>query len=1339
MKTSLFKKIIAITLSLTLIISCMMIAAPYVQAADSIDFLMDGNKRAGIKQITIDGTTYYDIDGGKSSIDIDTITPVEFYKKAMTADYNGQSAVDMWANIASVIFENAGTDHGYNDNGFSDNFDGFFVNDTNNESDINLIQELGETNAHKHGRAKTTGWGISTTLKDTQSKMAREIATSFDDVGKENVSSSTVLKFSTGSSDGFKILNDTTNQTVLYNIVTTSKYNGGNNKGYYSSFGLIFYDFELTPLADDDLAFITAAEGYESLEAADAANVPGVEYNESGNGTPNTSYISNPSSSDTTVSASYSETSSTTVSNYMESSETYTFGQTTEVSTEFGASFPLVADSKMSISMGFSSEQAISTAYGSEESITKETTVETVAEVNLPAHTQIGISQQSGKTEMVFTYDCPVYLTYKTIIVAMNGEFYLDSVTTQSWSTAGYDQGGMCIGFGTDNTTGGMTGVDNLYNRAIKFNGMDGFEASYGNCQGYWEKHGDGGSSRGYSSVPWSSILNEKQANGADLTVKECIQRLKSATPLSASGGKMSIMSTSMSTDITSIMPLYDLDYVQADGSSVYTIAPGGTIDFSKIATLGYNEYNVPYYGYISDGGSWVLCDADGNELTDVDGVTLTDVGNYQKLTADKIGTYYAKFLIDETLYSKVDGSGKIANTDLSSTAIVTINVTETGLDHICTEGPWQTTVAATCTTEGEQHANCVTCGRVMYTQTVAKLDHIPVTITTPATCTSEGKITKICGTCLGLISSETIGKLEHNEGVWKIDFEATADHNGQMSRYCTACNTALESKEFTLHTHVLGYESIIRPATCTEYGEKGLFCSICNVMFASEQIEKYGHGASIAVTSIQPTCIQPGEEKLHCEKCGELVGTNEIPAHGHVEGKWEITAEPTCTEEGLKQQTCALCDALLGEPVVIEAHEHDEGAWVTILEADCETDGEKVKECTICEGALETEVIPALGHDGGVWVTAVEASCEKAGEDHKKCTRCENVIESRAVEKLGHTYGECEIVTEASCVLNGAKQQSCSSCGMLLASETIDAHGHAAAWITVKEASCSEVGREENTCTICDSVLETREIAKTEHVPGKWEITSEPTCTNDGLKQQTCALCGTLIGEPVVIDAHDHDNGAWRTVIEATCTTDGEKVKECTVCKGTLETEVISALGHDEGVWVTSLEATCETAGEEHKTCTRCGTLIDSRRVDPLGHTPGPEMTCVTDQVCLVCEEVLVPADGKSHVWTEWETYEEAKFFVEEKQRRVCTSCDLEEYRYVKGTSKCHQYFPHCDGSGEDCWACETLSNSNGFFRNLGKFLVWFFFENIITNILFPFAHGHFHEMINLEEIFGS
>ncbi len=1114
-KTSLFKKILSIVLSLTIVFSVMAIASPHTHAADGIEFLMDGDKRVGIKKIVIDGKTYYDVDDGKSTIDPTEVSPVDLYKKAMLADYNGYSAVDLWANVASQIYKSAGKGIGWN---------------PEKSFDTNLVEAFGKSDSYIKDNLVTTGWTVGTTLKTAQDKMVSEFVREFGD----SVELDDFLNNTTGKTEGLDFFNTDAakaNQTVLYNIAsngTSSAYTR-----YYQAYGIVFYDFMFTPLADDDLEFITAAEGYDSLEEAEAANIPGVEYNTTGGGTPNTSYISNPSSSDSVVSAMYSETSSTSVSNTMESSKTYTFGQSTEVSTEFGASFPLVADARMSVSVGFTAEEAISTAYGEEKSVSKEVTTETVAEVNLPAHTQIGITQQSGSTEIVLTYDCPVYLTYKVAIFGMNAEFYWDHITGgDTWSTVDYDQGSICIPFGTDTTVGGLTAVDNIYNRAILYRDMAGFEESYSNNFGRFEHQGDGDGAKGLSAIDWNGFINTK-ADGSNITTLDVINRLYKGVPLSASGAKMTIKSTSQNTDITQIVPLYDLDFTQVDGNSVFTVAPGGTVDLSKINTLGYNEYNVPYYGYIGDAGEWILCDEQGNEIQDNADVTLTTVADsYQKLTANKEGTYYAKFVIESDLYDDT------TNDDLSSSATITVNATETGLDHVCSEGPWETTIPATCTTEGEQVAKCAVCSRVMYTQTVEKLAHTPVETQTPATCQAEGKITTICGECFGLISSITISKLPHVPGAW--------------------------------------------------------------------------------VTTTDETCTTEGEKQQSCTECQTLIATEKIPPHEHFAGDWIITRE-----------------------------------------ANCETAGEKAQLCTVCNGIIKTE--------------------------------------------------------------------------------SIDAHGHAAYWITAKEATCKDAGREEYVCSICNSVLETKEIAKTEHVPGKWEITKDSSCTQSGLMQQTCANCSALLGEPKVIDPHEHQLGNWVTVIEAGCENEGEKIRVCTICNGTIESEKIAALGHTEGVWVTSLEATCETQGEQHKTCTRCGILIESKRLEALGHVPGPAMTCVTDQVCLVCEEVLIPADGRSHVWTEWATYEEAKFFTEEKQRRECSSCYIEEYRYIKGTSKCHKYFPHCDGSGEDCWACETLSNTNGFFRNLGKFLTWVFFENIFTNILFPFTHDHFHENINLDEMFGS
>ncbi len=361
---------------------------------------------------------------------------------------------------------------------------------------------------------------------------------------------------------------------------------------------------------------------------------------------------------------------------------------------------------------------------------------------------------------------------------------------------------------------------------------------------------------------------------------------------------------------------------------------------------------------------------------------------------------------------------------------------------------------------------------------------------------------------------------------------------------------------------------------------------------------------------------------------------------------------------------------------------------------------------------------------------TTTPASCKHAGEKVITCAVCKKEISRQETPIEPHTPGKWEKISDATCERDGEMQQYCSVCGELLNSKVIPAHGHAAYWKTVEEATCVKYGRKEYVCSICSAVLKTERIEKEEHVPGKWEITKDCTCTEPGLKQQTCALCGALLGEPQVIEPHAHQLGAWVVIREADCERDGEKIQACTDCKGVINSETIPALGHSAGVWTTVLEATCVTDGEEHLTCTRCNIVIDSRRIAALGHKPGPAATCVDDQVCLTCGEVLEKADDRSHTWSEWAIDKEAGFFTERRERRFCTSCNKEEFRYVSGTAGCHKYFPHVDG--DDCGACGALHNINAFFRGIAKTFGFIIFGNIGTNILFPWLHKHFHHWFN-------
>ncbi len=1058
-KHSTFKRILSIILSLTMVFSIMTISAPHAHAAEVEYYTDSTGKKVAISGITLDGINYYDIFGGKSVLD--NYSEDAFFQQLLLAkNKNGNSLLENWATVATAVFKGAGPFFGYSNTFAAEtkNFDYWFATKPESfETSGQIVLEdmfadqLGGTSFayddnddnNIDGNVYFSGLSYFSSLSAVQDKMATEIlkATAqdgevmhwgekaekeIDDVLKL-CADDTMATGDVGDEDpGFKMLNNTDKQMVYGSVITHHNYNNA-----VSSFGLAFYDFELTPLVNEEIKMLTAADGYESIEDAAQSGAAGVTYTTTGSGNSNVYYLKNASATESTLSANYSEESSVTVSNWMESSKTFSFSESIGTETNISAIFPGGTISATH-NLNFTAEQAISTAYGSEKSQTTSNSVSNTVDVTLPPHTQLATTIENGETEIKLDYNCPIYVTYKVAVFSMH-----------SSASSNNGSGGMCTVFGAGNTIGGTNAVESLYFRADKKLNVNGFEEAQGN---YFASHNGKEDPPTDYGLAWGSIMTEQK-------MKDTVEDLRVNIPLSSSGATLSVSSSSMNNKVDGIVPLYPMAYTEVDGNSVFTIAPGGSVDFSKINTLAYNEYHVPYYGYDGGAGTWELCDADGNTLTDVEGVSFNSVGNYRIFTAQKTGTYYAKFLFDETLY------GGETNSQLEYIATVTINVTETGLDHNCSAGPWQTSLAATCKANGEQAAYCVVCARLMHTQTVEKREHTPVTSTVSATCQSEGSVTTTCGECRALISSEISPKLEHIPGEW--------------------------------------------------------------------------------VTTTAPTCVFDGEKQQCCVTCKTILDVEKISAHGHVSGKWEITKASTCTQPGLIQLSCALCSALIGDPVIIAPHEHQLGSWQTVLEPGCETEGEKIRACTVCKGTIETETIPALGHT--------------------------------------------------------------------------------------------------------------------------------------------------------------------------------------------------------EGVWTTSLEATCETKGEQHKSCTRCGVTIESQRLDALEHVPGPAMTCVTDQVCLVCEEVLVPADGRSHTWTDWATYEPASFFIEEQQRRECSSCYIEEYRFVKGTSGCHKYFPHCDGSGENCWACETLSNTNGFFRNLGKFLTWFLFENIITNILFPNSHDHFHEYVNTDEMFGS
>ena len=998
-----------------------------------------------------------------------------------------------------------------------------------------------------------------------------------------------IIKNATGKDGGFDYINSSERKTVLGVIATGNNYDSISMTSAVSSFGIAFYDFEVFPFVEKGVEFVTAAEGYDSIKSAAENNAPNVEYASSSAGMGYTSYTTNPSLSDSNVSVSFSETTSESVSNSMESTSSYTYGMTAGTSTTLSASIPGIVDAESSMSFEFSTSATIGTAYGTEKSLSKSTTTSSTADVVLPAHTKIGITQQPSSVEMIFDYDCPVYVTYKVAVFGMNGLVSNGILLTNTL-------GGMCTVFGGETSEDGYTAIENLYNRAVKKRDVVGFEET----QKTFTYQANNNLT---SCIDWAAVSEASPANGFG-KISDSVAWLKNNTPISAAGATISLYSTGVKTSITGIEPLYNLDNVRIDGTGTCNLAIGGSLDLATVITQGYNRYNVPYYGYIPLNGQWDVCDANGNILSSVDGVSLDFVSNYQVLTAEALGEYYIKFSIDENSYKNSDGA-YIKNSDLTSVPIIKICVTETGENHNCIAGDWKTTIPATCFMEGTQVQCCKTCGIQMNVQTLEKLEHTAVKITTPATCTSDGVVTEVCGICGTAVSSSTISATGHDEGIWKIDFEATADHCGQMSKYCTVCDGILETKEFELHTHELGYKSIIKSATCTEYGEKGLFCSICNAMFATEQIEKYGHGQSIAVKSILPTCTTAGEEKLYCEDCGMLVGTNEIPATGHTEGVWVTSEFPTCTSEGEKTLLCDTCGEII-DSETIEAKGHDEGVWIASKTPTCTQAGEEIKICTGCESVIDAREIEALGHDEGVWRIDFEATVDHDGQMSRYCSVCDAVLETKEFTTHEHESGYEEVIRPATCTVDGLKGKFCSICNACYETEAIPATGHGGeiTLITV-QPTCTTDGEKVTYCVDCNMKLKVVTVAATGHDDGVWKIDFEATADHDGQMSRYCSKCGELL-ETKTFEKHKHKEGYTKVITHTTCTADGEKGIYCSECGACYATETIAKKGHGDTYAVTTILPTCISVGEKTVYCSDCHEAVGTQEIAKTGHDSG-------------------------------------------------------------------------------------------------------------------------------------
>lgn len=1099
------KRITTIFMVILTILSC---CSSALAAPDKavIDVVYDENGNViGFNTITVGDTVYYNVLPDMYET-LDEISIAEFYKYVLTSNYNGTSPLETWSHVAENVFRIAGPTHGYNWE--FEEYDKWYDTDlpnTNSTSlancDINLQKQFAQTAPYASGElefmcVRGSGLQMHSSLNNVQNAMLEQIV---DVCGERDVATAfknDVLKFCTGG-EGLELLQNETEQPVLAHIVTNQYDCGGldlidlTTERYFSSFGIAFYDFKLTPIVEKDLQYISAADNYATIKDAFENDAPGVSYTESTEGSSSISYIQNPTSATASVGASTSKSVTNSVSNSFSESESYSFTESLSVSNEL-VMFPECW--KMNINLGFSASQALSTAYSESTSLSETVSTSGSVNVNLPPYTELGIKQSVSKTEQSVEYNCPVAITYKVAIFGLNAQYYQDK-GTGSWSTADYDQGSICVGFGADSTMGGINAPENLYNRLTE--SSVSFELSHGNVSGMYEDQVDGHDPVHLTYIDWNA---SKEKDMLLNKAKDIVNWI----PMSSIGGKMTIKTDSINTELTQIYPLYDLEKVRFTGTGAYTLGIGGKLDLNTVSLTGLNKFEQPYYGFLDSRGTWYICDKDGNDITfeEGKGITVEPTPTTQTIIAHELGEYYLRFDIDEQYYTKAsDRKTYITNDDLEMTAIMKLSVTDTGNNHVCRPGAWVTYIPSNCIVEGERYKYCLTCSKRMAVEVIPKADHIPVETITPATCISDGCKTTTCVTCQTIISNEAIPKADH---------------------------VLVET---------------VTPATCKTEGHKITTCITCQSVIFSEVIPAKGHGSTYGLTTITPTCTRDGEKALYCSDCNAIVGSQVIPSTGHDNGVWRIDFEATPAYDGQMTKYCSICNAAL-ESRTFAYHTHSLGSWrtnddgthsrscscgytemnecdytETVTPATCTVDGTTTYKCKVCKHEYSETSSYAQGHSWGEYVSNNDATTEADGTKTATCGVCgekDTVIdEGSKLDGCAHinTHEEHK---ESTCSEEGYNRVVCDDCGNTVSDEILPMAEHSMT-TGILNPTCVEAGAEISYCKECSYASITEHLAPLGHSELEWVTLSAPSTRNEGTMNHICPACDEVFGTKTI------------------------------------------------------------------------------------------------------------------------------------------------------------------------------------------------------------------------------
>lgn len=528
------------------------------------------------------------------------------------------------------------------------------------------------------------------------------------------------------ATNSFKSLEDNTNQDVFWSILSLNRSEGDNRRrGHGSALIAVFYDFKVSPVLQEDTGTTyirTRSDGSDKNESFVSSFT---------NDTPQSANAEYTGSTENTV----SHTSN------ISGSSSYTMGHSVTV----GTSVNFGAFASGSVDYTFDYSNTVEKGWSKEDSVSKTEKKEDKSSISLPAYSAIKMKRTTSDSEEVTTYNCPVILTYKVMLL----EHVLNASNDEANAAT---------------ATLGIFGSNSISAREdLKTYLTDNLNIKDTN-----------------RDVTWSSFASNADTKQA---FHYALSNTAQYIPMSSAGATYSVNLKTINITYDGLISTRALSRIKtADNINNKNLPAGTSMNISDIKLKGINAAGTDYIGFNQNRGHWILTDATGHEDTSGKVATLTtDRTGKVSLNAKAPGTIYLEYVIDENCYTTASKPDIFTTNDkLASTAVIKIHVEKCESHHyknIRTE--------ATPSQDGSIIKRCSICNDSQLVQTIAKPAVYTITKNT-----YNGKVLKPSATItdrngkkLSTSSYEIIyKKTGKNVGTYQAQINFRGDYTGSKT-----------------------------------------------------------------------------------------------------------------------------------------------------------------------------------------------------------------------------------------------------------------------------------------------------------------------------------------------------------------------------------------------------------------------------------------------------------------------------------------------------------------------------------------------------------------------------